>query len=77
MGLPLLNISAHHYTALDLTDARHTTDLCRRDHITVNLDHQVSGLGNASCGPGVLAAYVVPPRECRYGVHFKPVDGHG
>jgi hypothetical protein len=31
------------------------------------------GLGNSSCGPGVLAAYVVPPAEYRYGVHFKPL----
>ena len=74
-GLPLLNVSAHHYTALDLTGARHTTDLRRRDPITINLDYKVCGLGNASCGPGVLAAYLVPPVEYRYSVHFKPVGG--
>ena len=75
IGVQLLNVSAHHYTALDLTHARHTYDLHRRDDITLNLDHEVCGLGNASCGPGVLAPYLVPPRECRYAIHFKPVDG--
>ena len=74
-GLPLLNVSAHHYTALDLTNARHTTDLHRRDPITLNLDYRVCGLGNASCGPGVLAAYRVPPAEYHYSVHFTPLSG--
>jgi beta-galactosidase/beta-glucuronidase len=73
IGLPSLNVSAHHYTAHDLTDARHTYELRRRDEITVNLDHEVCGLGNTSCGPGVLAPYLVPARECRYSVHFKPL----
>jgi hypothetical protein len=73
IGLPLLNVSAHHYTAHDLTDARHTYDLHRRDDITVNLDHEVCGLGNTSCGPGVLAPYLVPARECRYSIHLKPL----
>ncbi|MCK5118859.1 MAG: DUF4981 domain-containing protein, partial [Candidatus Latescibacteria bacterium] len=54
VGLPLLNVSAHHFTAEDLTEARHTYELKRRDAITLNLDYTQSGLGNGSCGPGVL-----------------------
>ncbi len=73
MGLPLINVSAHHYTAHDLASARHTCDLHPRDTITLNLDHDLCGVGNSSCGPGVLAPYLVRPRECHYSVHVKPL----
>jgi len=72
VGMPLLNVSAHHFTTEDLTRATHTYELKRREDITLNLDYQQSGLGNASCGPGVLEQYLLEPREMSYGVRLRP-----
>jgi len=75
MGKPLLNFSAHWYTAMDFEEARHTTDLVKRDHITLNLDLAQSGVGSASCGPGVLPRYRIPNAEFRFSVLLRPVSG--
>lgn len=72
-GFPTVNVSAHHYTARDLAAAKHTYDLTRRDEITLNVDHAMSGLGNGSCGPGVLEQYQLSAREYRYLVLLSPV----
>jgi beta-galactosidase/beta-glucuronidase len=72
VGMPLLNISAHHFTTQDLTAARHTYELQRRDEITLNLDHAQSGLGNGSCGPGVLPQYLLESSEYRYKLRLRP-----
>ncbi|MBS1253649.1 MAG: Beta-galactosidase [Anaerolineales bacterium] len=74
VGVPLLNVSAHHFTTQDLTEAGHTYELERRDDITLNLDYAQSGLGNASCGPGVLPQYLLKPREYRYSLRLRPVS---
>ncbi|MBN2304077.1 MAG: DUF4981 domain-containing protein, partial [Anaerolineae bacterium] len=74
IGMPLINISAHPYTAQDLTAAQHIYELTRRDDITFNVDHVQSGLGGASCGPSTLDHYLVQPRVITYGVWFRPVS---
>jgi beta-galactosidase/beta-glucuronidase len=58
-----LDFSAHHYTAHDLEQARHTHELVWRDAVILNLDLAQGGLGNGSCGPGVLPQYMVLPGE--------------
>jgi beta-galactosidase len=58
-----LDFSAHHYTAEDLTAATHTHDLARRREVILNLDARQGGLGNGSCGPGVLPAHMLLPGE--------------
>ncbi|MFH1006033.1 MAG: glycoside hydrolase family 2 TIM barrel-domain containing protein [Candidatus Latescibacterota bacterium] len=73
VGMPHLNVSAHPFTARDLTEARHTHELKRRDIITLNLDYAQSGLGNGSCGPGVLPKYLLAPREVFYSLRFRPL----
>ncbi len=67
-----LEVSAHHYTTEDLTQAKHTYELKRRDDITLNLDYAQSGLGSASCGPGRLEKYQLKPEEMRYSVRLRP-----
>jgi beta-galactosidase len=37
------------------------------------LDAKQSGLGNSSCGPGVLEKYSVPAKEYRLHLKFSPV----
>lgn len=70
---PLLNISAHHFTTEDLTQAKHTFELKRRDEITLTLDYIQTGLGNASCGPGVLPQYMVTPQAYQFSVQLSPL----
>jgi beta-galactosidase len=53
--------SALHFSAADLFAARHTCDLVDRPEVILSLDHRISGLGGASCGPGTLPQYLVPP----------------
>jgi hypothetical protein len=69
---PLLEVSAHHFTAGDLANARHTYELERREEITLNLDYRQSGLGGASCGPATLPQYLIAPEEIRFGLRLKP-----
>ena len=69
-----LDFSAHHYTAHDLTTASHTHDLTRRAEVVLNLDFRQGGLGNGSCGPGVLAPYMLLPGEYRFGFVLYAVD---
>ncbi|UCH36618.1 MAG: DUF4981 domain-containing protein [Armatimonadota bacterium] len=71
VGMPLLEVSAHHYTTEDLTQARHTHELVRRDETILNLDHRQSGLGSASCGPGPLPRYLVQAVETTFSVRLK------
>ena len=68
----LLEVSAHHFTTEDLTTARHTYELKRREDITLNLDYQQSGLGGASCGPGTLPQYLIEPEEMHFSVRLRP-----
>jgi Beta galactosidase small chain. len=70
VGMPTMEVSAHHYTTEDLTQARHTYELVRREEITLNLDYAQSGLGSASCGPGRLEKYQLKPEEVRYRVRL-------
>jgi len=73
VGMPLLEVSAHHYTTQDLAQARHWHELPRRREITLNLDHRQMGLGNASCGPGTLPQYLIQPEEMRFSVRLRPL----
>jgi len=72
---PWLNVSAHHYTAQDLTEATHTHQLQRREDITLNLDLAQSGLGNGSCGPGVLPQYLLESSSYHHSLRLRPLSG--
>ncbi|MEI8315257.1 MAG: glycoside hydrolase family 2 TIM barrel-domain containing protein [Verrucomicrobiota bacterium] len=71
-GLP--NFSAHRYTTLDLENAKHTTDLVKRDFITVSLDHEHNGIGTGSCGPGPWEQHQLKPAEFRFALCLRPVQ---
>ncbi len=68
-----VNVNASHYTAMDLTEAKHTYDLERRDEVILNVDHALGGLGNGSCGPGVLEQYQLVPEQTRFQVRLRPL----
>jgi beta-galactosidase/evolved beta-galactosidase subunit alpha len=66
------NFSAHWFTTMDLENARHTTDLVKRNFITLNLDHQHNGIGSASCGPAPWPQHLLKPEEFRFTVRLRP-----
>ena len=70
---PNLNVSAHHYTVENLTEAKHTCELVHRDEITVHLDYAQSGLGNGSCGPGVRPDYILKPEPVDFRLRLRPL----
>jgi len=74
IGMPLLNVSAHHFTAEDLTQARHTYELKERNETVLNLDYAQAPLGSQSCGPGPLDTYVLKPAPTRFRLRLKAFD---
>lgn len=73
-GQPLFDVSAHRFTAQDLTEALHTYDLKPRNAVILNLDYAQCGLGNGSCGPGVLPQYLLKAPDYRFSVVIKPIQ---
>jgi beta-galactosidase/beta-glucuronidase len=74
VGMPLLEMSAHHSTTEDLTKAKHTFELKRRKDIILSLDYKQSGLGGASCGPDTLPRYLIKPEPTHFGVRIRPLS---
>lgn len=65
--------SALPYTAADLAAVRHNYELHPRAETILSLDARQCGLGNSSCGPGVLAQYAVPPGQTyELNLRFQP-----
>lgn len=71
-GSPLLEVSAHHFTTQNLTEAKHTYELKRRPEVTLNLDYGQSGLGSAACGPGRLEKYQLKAVETHFSLRLRP-----
>ena len=67
--------SALHFTAQDLAAARHADELTPRPEVILSIDARHCGLGNSSCGPGVLERYAVPAKPYSLHVSFRPLDG--
>jgi len=66
------SFSALHFTAADLAAVRHNFELKPRAETVLSLDAKMCGLGNSSCGPGVLEQYSVPPQSYSLHLHFSP-----
>jgi len=74
-GDDLFSFSALPFTAADLATVRHNYELKPRPEIILSLDAKMCGLGNSSCGPGVLEKYSVPPTNYFLHLTFSPVTG--
>lgn len=66
--------SARRYTVEDLDRARHPYELTARNAVILSLDARHSGLGNGSCGPGVLPEYEVKPEPVELTLRFYPCE---
>lgn len=59
----MFSASALHYTAKDLNNETHDCNLKSRKEVILSLDAAVLGLGNSSCGPGVLKKYAIEKKK--------------
>lgn len=59
----VFSASALHYTAQDLYKETHDCNLKPHPEVILSLDAAVLGLGNSSCGPGVLKKYAIDKKE--------------
>lgn len=64
------SFSTLHYTAQDIAAVPYDYMLKERDATIVTLNCAVMGLGNSSCGPGVLRRYAIDPSKS-HTLHFR------
>lgn len=69
----LLNFSLHTFETGNLTRAVYPFQLAKPDFITLNVDYEVSGVGETARRQ--LARYRVMPDVKEYSVRFVPLDG--
>ncbi|EJT53190.1 beta-galactosidase [Trichosporon asahii var. asahii CBS 2479] len=71
LGEPEFNLSVRRWTSHDLEKAKHTSDLTPGDHVWVNIDQDVDGIGSASCGPAPLPQYLLRAKEGSFKIAFE------
>jgi beta-galactosidase len=72
-GEPTIGFGASHFTAADLSAARHTNELEPRPEVVLSLDHAQRGLGTASCGPDTAERYQLLEPRYSFGYVLAPV----
>jgi beta-galactosidase len=78
VGMPLLSVSAHHFTVEDFDPGqekrqRHTFHLRPRDLVTLNLDYKQMGVGgDDSWGARTHPEYMLPVRNYWYAFRLRP-----
>ncbi|MBN2374952.1 MAG: DUF4981 domain-containing protein [Sedimentisphaerales bacterium] len=70
-----MSVTALHYTANDLDQAKHLNELNPRPEITLCLDYKQHGIGNSSCGPPTLDKYTLHPGPFSFSFSLRPVLG--
>ena len=70
-GDPLINFSLHYYDLMNLTKARHATELIWGDEPYLYIDYAQTGLGSNSCGPDTLPPYQLPPKMYVFSFYFQ------
>ncbi|MCD8297797.1 MAG: DUF4981 domain-containing protein [Prevotella sp.] len=58
------------YSVNQLYNTKHDCDLTVEDNVYLNIDAAVLGLGNSSCGPGVLTKYTIPQQQHQLHLRF-------
>ena len=61
------------YTCQDIDEARHVTDLKRRDTVTVNINDRMLGLGSNSWGSEVLDSYRIRFERFAFAISMRPL----
>lgn len=71
---PVCSATALHFTETDLDAADNTWQLTPRASVFLTLDAFHMGLGNSSCGPGVLQRYAGEKRPYELNLFFQPLN---
>ncbi len=76
-GVKIISLKPFSFTALKFTpnqiaQAKHPAELIPIKGIFLSIDAKVLGLGNGSCGPGVLKKYYVRPKKTEYSFFIIP-----
>ena len=75
IAAPVLNFSVHNYSDADLLAAKKTQELPSGQPTTLNLDHQLMGLGgDDSWTPRTHAEYLLSAKEYSYSFRMKAFD---
>lgn len=61
-----LDVNAGVHVQDHVDASRHDDELVAGANTIVHVDHRHSGMGNGSCGPGVLERYRIPPQPTRW-----------
>lgn len=64
--------SALPYSLENINQSTHTYQLKPNSKINLCLDYKQSGLGNGSCGPGILKKYQVKPQRVLFSICLRP-----
>ena len=78
VGMPVLDVSAYpflneDFDAGDAKRQRHTTDVKRRELVTLNLDYKQMGVGgDTSWGARTHPEYTLPAKEYHYRYRLRP-----
>ncbi|MHA6485459.1 glycoside hydrolase family 2 TIM barrel-domain containing protein [Paenibacillus sp. strain BS8-2] len=67
------SFQALHASAADLTVAKHTPELVRRDQTFVNIDYKMSGVGSGSCGPQLSEKYRLSQKHVEFELSLQAV----
>jgi beta-galactosidase len=70
IGIPC-QFSIYPYNDLNIEKAQHTSELERMEYYTLNIDLAQSGIGTATCGPGVRAPYLVKAEPMSFTLHLQ------
>ena len=65
--------SALPYSVSQLATTAHDCDLVTENNVYLNIDAAVMGLGNSSCGPGVLTKYTIQQKPHTLHVRFTKI----
>jgi beta-galactosidase len=74
IGRPQFQFTLRPWTSEDLDASTHTADLRPREQVFLNLDIGQTGLGSASCGPGVLPRYELRAAPSTLALQFACVN---
>lgn len=72
-GDKLFSFTALPYSTEQLYTTAHDCDLTVEDNVYLDIDAAVMGLGNSSCGPGVLTKYSIPQKPHTLHVRFTRI----
>ncbi|MDY5237745.1 MAG: glycoside hydrolase family 2 TIM barrel-domain containing protein [Bacteroides helcogenes] len=77
-GLDFRSSTPFQFSVIPFTDkcldaATHINQLKREGRLTVHLDAEQTGVGTATCGPGVLPQYRIPVREFTFRFSIRPL----